>query len=74
MLSVSKASDSPAQRFQTALALFELSVSMMRQRLRRKNPTASEAEIDRLLTVWLQDRPGAPGGDCPGRVRAWPRS
>jgi hypothetical protein len=73
VFSVSKATDSPAQRFQTALALFEFSLSMMRQRLRRKNPTASAAEIDRLLTAWVQDRPGAPGGDCPGRVRSWPR-
>ena len=71
---VSKYRESPAQRFQSALALFEFSLSVMRQRLRRKNPTASEDELERLLEAWVHDRPGAPGGDGPGRVRPWPRS
>jgi len=60
------------ERFRLTLALFEFGEAMMRQRLRRTHPTASEAEIDRMVTGWVQRRPGAQGGDCPGRVRSWP--
>ena len=60
-------------RFQLTLALFEFGVAMLRQRLQRTHPTASVADIDRMVTEWLQRRPGAAGGDSPGHVRAWPR-
>lgn len=60
-------------RFQLTLALFEFGEAMLRQRLRRAHPAASAAEIDRMVTEWLQRRPGAEGGDSPGRIRAWPR-
>ncbi len=40
----------------------------MRQNLRRDEPQASESEIDDLLRQWLQERPGAEFGDCPGRL------
>ena len=60
------------RRFQLTLALFELGEAMMRQRLRRQTPDATEAEIDRKVEEWLQRRPGAETGDCPGRRRPWP--
>jgi hypothetical protein len=69
---VSKSGETVAQRFQAALALFDISVSMKRQRLKQKHPMASEEQINSLLEAWIQDRPCAPGGDCPGRVRTWP--
>jgi len=61
------------ERFRVTLALFEFGEAMMRQRLRRIHPTATDAAIDGMVTEWLQRRPGAVGGDCPGRVRPWPR-
>jgi len=39
----------------------------MRENLRRRHPDASSDQIERLLGEWLQERPGAEGGDCPGR-------
>ena len=37
--------------------------------LRRRYPDASEEEITRRLTAWLQHRPGAERGDVSGPVR-----
>jgi len=64
--------DRMGERFRLTLALFEFGESMFRQRLRRNHPGAGEAEIDRMVTEWVRRRPGAVGGDCPGRVRSWP--
>jgi hypothetical protein len=47
-------------------------MSMLRKRLRWENPTATEREIDARITEWLERRPGAEHGDCPGPVRRWP--
>lgn len=47
--------------------LFDVGVSLMRQNLRRGDPEASDAEIDRRLGAWLRHRPGAEAGDCTGR-------
>ena len=60
------------RRFGLTLALFDFGEAMMRQRLRRQYPTVTEAEIDAMTTEWLQRRPGAEDGDCPGRTRPWP--
>lgn len=62
-----------AKRFQTALALFELGEAMLRQKLKRKYPHATEAEIDFQVREWLERRPGAEHGDGVGRPVAWPR-
>lgn len=51
--------------FQVAVELAEVGVRMMRQRLRRLDPAASEQEIDARLTSWLHDRPL----DAPGVLR-----
>ncbi len=62
-----------AARFQTILALFETAEAMLRQKLRRKHPEASEAEIEAQVREWLQRRPGAEYGDGVGVPVAWPR-
>jgi hypothetical protein len=62
-----------ATRFQTILALFEMGEAMLRQKLRRKCPEASEAEIEAHVQEWLERRPGAEHGDGAGRPVAWPR-
>jgi hypothetical protein len=61
-------STTAAESFSAALDLFQTGIDLMRQNLRRAHPDAGDAEIDRLLHIWLTDRPGARWGDCPGRV------
>jgi len=58
---------SAADAFRTTLDLFETGLGLMRQNLRREHPDATEQEIERRLHQWLQYRPGAESGDCPGR-------
>jgi hypothetical protein len=60
------------RRFQLTLDLFELGEAMMRQRLRRHYPDATEMDLDVKVEEWLQRRPGAALGDCPGRRRPCP--
>lgn len=62
-----------AERFRTTLALFELGEAMLRQKLKRKQPQATEAEIEAQVQEWLERRPGAEHGDGMGRPVAWPR-
>lgn len=62
-----------AERFGIALALFELSERMLRQKLRRTRPTATESELDALVLQWLHTRPGAEHGDAEGSPVPWPR-
>lgn len=54
--------------FRMALDLFQTGVDVMRQNLRRRHPEARDEEIERLIGEWLQERPGAEFGDCPGRT------
>ncbi|MGQ0624899.1 MAG: hypothetical protein ACT4PP_09690 [Sporichthyaceae bacterium] len=51
-----------------ALALYDLSISMYRQRLRNDRPELSEAEIDAVVAGWLERRPGAELGDMANGV------
>ena len=51
-------------RFKAAAAMADTGVRLMRQTLRRRDPDASDAEIDARLTDWLRERPM----DAPGRV------
>jgi hypothetical protein len=51
-----------------AFDLHETGVEIMRQNLRRRDPAASDHDIDAQLQAWLLHRPGAENGDCPGRV------
>lgn len=66
-------SEQAAERFRTALALYDLGERMLRQKLRRQNPEATEAEIDTRVAEWLHRRPGAELGDAEGRPVPWPR-
>jgi len=54
-------------RMQVAFDLYETAVVMMRQNLRRRHPEADPAEIERRLSAWLRQRPGAEDGDGAGR-------
>ena len=59
-------------RMDLAFDLYETSDEIMRQNLRRRNPEASEEEIEELFQQWLLERPGAEHGDASGptfRVR-----
>jgi hypothetical protein len=62
-----------AERFRTTLALFELGEAMLRQKLLRKFPQASETEIATRVREWIDRRPGAEHGDGVGRLVEWPR-
>jgi len=62
-----------AARLRTALDMFEFGESMMRERLRRERPHATDDEVARALAAWLRTRPGAEHGDSPGRVIEGPR-
>lgn len=69
----SKESRAAAERFRMALHLFELSERMLRQKLRRRHPQASEDEIEAMIAAWLEHRPGAEHGDGVGKPVPWPR-
>jgi hypothetical protein len=62
--------DDLGAKLRFALDLFEAAEELMRRRLRRENPAISDEEIDSCIASWLQDRPGAPYGDAPGRPRS----
>ena len=51
--------------------LFGAGEEMMRLKLARENPALGADEIEKLLTKWLRQRPGAERGDCPGPSRAF---
>jgi hypothetical protein len=60
-----------AERLRLALDLFGAGEAMMRQKVRREHPGASEAEIERRLELWRLERPGAEQGDGVGVPRPW---
>jgi hypothetical protein len=61
------------RRMAIAFDLFEVAEQMMRQNLRRRNPAASDEEIERGVREWLHKRPGAEIGDGVGHPVALPR-
>lgn len=61
-MEVSKA----AMRMRVAFELADLAYAMKRQQFRRKNPTATEAELDGWMAEWYRTRPGAEHGDASG--------
>jgi hypothetical protein len=65
--------EAAARRLRLSLEMFEAGVAMMRQNLRRRHPDLDDAGIERLLSAWLQHRPGAEFGDSAGRPCAFPR-
>jgi len=50
-----------------AFDLYQTAEQLMRQNLRRRNPAASEDEIEEGIREWLRRRPGAEHGDGVGR-------
>jgi hypothetical protein len=57
--------DQMIARLHTAMDLWATGVAIQRQSIRRRNPEASDVQIEALLGRWLQDRPGAEMGDGP---------
>ena len=51
-----------------AFELLELAERMVEARFRREHPDATERAVRAAVRAWYMDRPGAPDGDCPGRV------
>lgn len=47
--------------------LYQAAEDMMRQNLRRRNPDATDEEIEEGIRQWLRHRPGAEYGDAEGR-------
>ena len=68
-----RAKEIVAERFRLALDIYDFSERMLEQKLRRKNPQATEAELEAGIVEWLQRRPGAELGDGAGRPISWPR-
>lgn len=64
-----RSAEAAAARLRAAFEMHDTGMKLQRQNLRRRNPDASEAEIDRLFEQWLHDRPP----DCPGRRIEVPR-
>lgn len=60
------------RRMELAFDLYEAAEAIMRQNLRRRNPQASEEEIEEGIREWLARRPGAEHGDGVGRPRSSP--
>lgn len=55
------------ERMAITFDLYEMAEQMKRQQLRRRNPNATEAEIEEGVLRWLAERPGAEHGDGEGR-------
>jgi hypothetical protein len=55
-----------ADRLRLTLELWEFGVELKAAQLRGAHPGASEAEIERMVQVWLGERPGAEHGDGVG--------
>lgn len=57
------------ERMRIAFDLYQVAEDMMRLNLRRRNPDATEAEIEQGIRDWLAKRPGAEHGDGVGYPR-----
>jgi hypothetical protein len=55
------------RRMEIAFDLYEVAEQMKRQNLRRRNPDATDEEIEQGVREWLLRRPGAEHGDAEGR-------
>lgn len=60
-----------AARFRTTFDLHEAGVQMMRLKLRRQFPCATEAELDARMVAWLRGPDDVPPDH---RRVSWPRS
>jgi hypothetical protein len=57
------------ERMRIALDLYQVAEDIQRQNLRRRNPDATEEEIEQGIREWLAHRPGAEHGDGVGQPR-----
>jgi len=57
------------ERMRITLDLYQVAEDIQRQNLRRRNPDATEEEIQQGIREWLAHRPGAEHGDGVGRPR-----
>ena len=57
------------EKVRIALEMYGLGESLMRQKLRRQYPSASDADIEARLADWLSHHPGAEVADSPGKLR-----
>jgi Rv0078B-related antitoxin len=64
---------SATERLATALELTALAEDMLRQRIRRSNPSLDEREVEARVGAWPLARPGAEFGDGEGVPVPWPR-
>jgi hypothetical protein len=62
-----------AYSFELVDEIFELGVSMRRERARRESPELDDVAIEAIVDAWLIARPGAPDGDGVGTSVTWPR-
>lgn len=63
-------------RLEAALEMWDDGVQIKRESLRRSDPSASDAELDARIGVWLAERAGEDHGDRPlaaGPPRSVPR-
>jgi hypothetical protein len=63
-----------ATRFRVACELSDAAIQLVRARLRRQHPEATDDQLSRMVDAWLETRPGAEQGDGVGRLVAWPRT
>ena len=56
-------------RVQTALELLAMGEAMLRQRLRRENPSMTDEEIESEVRAWYERRSGPELGVATGRRR-----
>ena len=63
---------SARDRMRVAFDLYALAEEMVRARVLRERPGATEAEVEAAVVAWAGDRSCAPDGDAPGLVRRWP--
>jgi hypothetical protein len=61
-----------AEKLRTAIEMFGLGESILREKLRRTYPNAAPSEIEQKILEWLARRPGAEHGDAVGRPRPVP--
>lgn len=57
------------ERMRIAFDLYQTAEEMKRQNLRRRDPAATDEEIEKGIQRWLADRPGAEHGDGFGLPR-----
>jgi glycine/D-amino acid oxidase-like deaminating enzyme len=61
--------ETPGERLEAALEMWEDGIAIMRANLRRRMPKATDDEVEAALDAWLCNRPP----DADGVPVPWPR-